>query len=250
MHIQMLSFFLSICVFLFSEISILFGIEESLLCHITQSPLFVSLGSNCLTAGMFRHFDRREAAFPFDWMVTTDDLKLIEILDHNFQDFTNHLLIGKHPHFSVGHIVNHYYHVEFAHDWDLKYWETPELFQEGIEKLKIKYDRKINRFRQLANYKGKVVFVRLRYPMQRCLHARPDYYWYYLNIDIDQEELALQLNNALKKMFPSLDFKLVIITQSDTSDTLDEIDNVMIYSLVRAEEHSVWKTILDNVAER
>src|SRR5258708_40057533 len=89
-------------------ISALLGNEEiaeraNILEQQNKFPLFVSLGGTCITAGMFRHFGLRDAAFPFDWMYTIDDVKLIELLDNNFTDFINPDFFIMHP-LQYGHL--------------------------------------------------------------------------------------------------------------------------------------------------
>src|SRR5579863_2999679 len=65
--------------------------------HATPDPLFVSLGSDCLAAGMVRHFGKRQTAFPFDWLRTLDDFQFLQIVNTNFQDFTNKEYLIRHP---------------------------------------------------------------------------------------------------------------------------------------------------------
>ena len=70
-------FVLILCLTFIGGHSILQGDEldedpTSVLINPDQSPLFVSLGADCLTASMMRHFGKMQAAFPFDWMLTLD----------------------------------------------------------------------------------------------------------------------------------------------------------------------------------
>ena len=55
--------------------------------QVNQEPLFISLGSTCTTAHMHRECGIRKAAFPFDWIVSFDSEKLIDILEENFLHF-------------------------------------------------------------------------------------------------------------------------------------------------------------------
>src|SRR5579863_10390554 len=89
--------------------------------HATPDPLFVSLGSDCLAAGMVRHFGKRQTEFPFDWLRTLDD----------FQDFTNKEYLIRHPITHAG-LVHRIYHIEFAHDWLENYWENATQTEEGL----------------------------------------------------------------------------------------------------------------------
>ncbi len=81
-----------------------------------------------------------------------------------------------------------------------------------MEKFLAKYQRRIDRFRSLANYKGKVFFLRSAYwgsvsDPHRC-------YRIVENLEIT-DEAALKLHDALRKRFPNLDFTLVIINTHD-----------------------------------
>ena len=77
--------------------------------EISQEPLFVSLGSTCTTAHMHRECGIRKAAFPFDWIISFDGEKLIDILNEGFFHFLNPDVLKVSGHA----LLNHYYHLEF-----------------------------------------------------------------------------------------------------------------------------------------
>ncbi len=161
-------------------------------------PLFVSLGSYCETAHVHRECGIRKAAFPFDWIISFDGEKLLEILEDDFLHFLN-------PHFLRVYgasLLNDYYHLEFLNEGD---WEDADY---KIEEFSRKCQRRIDRFRNLGNYPGKVFFVRTSYP--RSL-VDPNRIWRIEeNIEITRLS-AEKLYQKLKNYFPCLDFDLIIM---------------------------------------
>jgi len=203
--------FFIISVILFGRISAEINISESREDRINihdQKFLFVSLGSICRTADVLRECGFRACAFPFDWIISTDGEKLIEILDTDFQGFiTNEMpFLDESISLSRGGLtlLHPYYHLEFTHESSKN--EMGAYFIDW-KNFHSKFQRRIDRFRQLEHFKGKVFFVRCAwfdctvdpYLTYRC----------YENIEISAE-YSLRLFEALKRRFPALDFSLII----------------------------------------
>jgi len=170
--------------------------------EIIQEPLFVSLGSYCRTAHMHRDCGIRKAAFPFDWIISFDGEKLIDILEEDFLHFLNPDVLK----ISDQALLNHHYHLEFLNEGD---WSDADY---DIKEFSLKCQRRINRFRQLSNYQGKVFFVRTGYPFS---FSDPHRIWKIQeNIEISHK-YADKLHDTLKKCFPELDFELIIINEHD-----------------------------------
>jgi len=156
-----------------------------------RSHLCISLGSNCDTVSWLKTYDLRPAAFPFDWLLTLDIAKLIELLDTDFDRFLDRAYFAP---FNTA-FIHSYYHIEFRHEG--KYME--EIFT--------KYPRRIERFRQLGEYPRKVFFIRMSYAWAMS----PTLYWPIeraLHITLED---AVDLSEALRKLFPRLDFTLIIL---------------------------------------
>lgn len=170
--------------------------------RMSQEPLFVSLGSSCESAHMHRECGIRKAAFPFDWIVSFDGEKLIELLEEDFLHFLN-------PHFlrveGVA-LLNDYYHLEFLNEGD---WEDASY---KIEEFTKKCQRRIDRFRQLGNYRGKVFFVRTAY---RYSLTDPHRIWKIKENVCINRCYAERLYKTLKSCFPDLNFDLVIVNWHD-----------------------------------
>lgn len=170
---------------------------------LSKKPLFVSLGGSCHTALALRGAGLRVAAFPFDWLISTNHHVFLKILDEDFQHFTDASVFALHQ--GVPASNNLYYNIGFPHDFDLnnfacgngvKQWDT----------FKEKYDRRINRFRQLRQYPGKVFFVRA---MWSQLNEGKNGEFY------ENKKRAQELRSALDRYFPSLNFTLIILSYND-----------------------------------
>ncbi len=178
--------------------------EKLNISDLSENVLFVGLGSSCEAADVLRLCEVRKAAFPFDWMLTTDGTKLIKILESDFSYFTDqeYLVPAK---YSTMVLLHTYYHMEFHHEGE---WRgDPEYLAQNRNKLVEKYQNRVARFRQLKNYEGRVFFVRFanKYSLEPNV-----YYRHKDNLEIT-EEAALLLYEALRKYFPQLDFYLVIV---------------------------------------
>lgn len=160
-------------------------------------PLFISLGSWCDVAINLRKNEMRHAAFPFDWIVSVDCEKFLEIFRTDFQYFLeDQYLFAK-----DAHVFNEYYRLEFPHDHII----DPENPEEWMA-FKEKYARRIDRFKELENHKRKVYFIRSAFGYsnhpERHFKCRE-------NISISVE-YSRRLYETLQKRFPRLDFALII----------------------------------------
>lgn len=168
----------------------------------TAKPLFVSLGSFCEPAGRMKELGLREMSFPFDWLVSKSQDKLIQIFNEDFELFLDPRYLIRHEE-GTGFLRHTEYDLVFFHEGD------PPL-SDQLEALKIKYSRRIERFRNLNSYPGKVVFLRASS----------------LNEEITVES-ARKLRGALEQFFPDLDFDLCLISYNETlDDSLEKIAGV------------------------
>jgi hypothetical protein len=189
-----------------------FELEENATDELPQGPLFISLGSYCEPAHMLRFCNLRKKAFPFDWVISFSGESLIEILNDDFTHFLNDAFFLSYG--PAGHLLHSYYHLEFLHEGNFNGGQFIPL----IEKLKPKYQRRIERFRQLSQYKEKVFFIRSAYQYSTTDPHR--YFKFEDNIEIS-DEYSLRLYNALVKRFPHLNFSLIIIN-SHNNDSIEE----------------------------
>jgi len=153
----------------------------------------------------------RQAAFPFDWIDSFDGEALIEMLKEDFLDFLNEDFLA----WDFGGALLHTrYHLEFLHEGD---WRGDQ-YVPNMQRLKPKYQRRVERFRELANYPGKVFFIRAAYIYSVTDPHR--YYKFQDNIEIS-DTYALRLYGALKFRFPKLNMNLIILNSHDRQ-TIEE----------------------------
>lgn len=156
----------------------------------SKVPLFISLGPVCYIAEYLAEIGYRRASFPFDWLLTLDHNGMIKLLDDDFKYFLDPSYYSIHTN---RHLIHNYYHIEFRHEHDNDFIG--------------KYGRRIDRFRRLNNYPGKVYFMRQSYDGAEA----PANYWPSKDLLNISFEHALELKQVLKKRFPNLAFNLVIV---------------------------------------
>lgn len=189
--------------------------EEDLLSG--NELVFVSLGSMCDPAHQLKFCDLRKAAFPFDWIISFDGEALISILDNDFKGFLSDEYFV--PYGPAGHLAQTLYHLEFLHEGDFNI-----AYENNLKVLKEKYQRRIDRFRSLRTYPGKVIFIRSAYKYSTTDPHR--FYKFEENLEIS-EEFTLKLYQALYHFFPELDFDLIILNTGEQGDFEEQkqIDN-------------------------
>jgi len=158
-----------------------------------SEPLFVSLGSNCEVAMQLRNHNVRTVAFPFDWLLTPSLPLLSLLLEEDFSSFLHPDDLIYLP--SRG-IVNTRYQIYFRHEKDLSF----------LVDIQTKYERRIQRFRALKHYEGKVYFLRAANGPGRVNPST-----------IITPLEACNLYETLQKQFPKLHFQLIIINYLDNA---------------------------------
>lgn len=178
------------------------------------SPIIISLGSDCHVATELRVHNLRNRAFPFDWNVTPLE-GLFHVLEDDFAHFLdeNYLIMRD----DLNGVLNTYYGIDFRHDFpnrnplvppekQIEYYEPCEMpeykiyenFLDFIGPVREKYNRRIQRFRDVVNGNNQVVFIR---------HG-----------DISKEQ-TVKLHSLIRSKFPNLDFILVVCGQTDEMRT-------------------------------
>ena len=137
---------------------------------------------------------------------------MLELLENNFDDLFD--VANYFPFGPAGALIETNYHLEFLHDGNFNH-----NFAAQFENLRNKYTRRIDRFKSLEGYKGKVVFIR-----NSNVYSTTDphrYYKFESNIEIT-DEYALRLYGVLQNVFPSLDFDLAIINCGNVDGIVEE----------------------------
>jgi len=195
-----------------------------------EDRLFVSLGGYCEVATQLRDHELRTKAFPFDWLLTLNHEKFLDILDDDFQFFIDESCIFQHPE-DQSILENKQYECEFRHD-------PPVDLENGLtchlQEISSKYERRIDRFRQLKEYAGEVFFIRSG-SLDGYVYDYPrggPYYWWNENQRCITTEQAKALKMALDRFFPLLNFTLIIINYTEErEEKIDHIEDVIEFKI-------------------
>ena len=174
-------------------------------CHLAQATRFPAMNNECDLNDIEeemnkpRSYGLRDAAFPFDWLITVNVEKLVLCLDEHFERFSDESCFFREG--DLSDVTNVRYDCKFTHDWPFHYGPvSPELHSAHIAHINQKYARRIARFESLKSYKGKMFFM-------RSFASDLDY----------QNDSALKLRDALRRFFPNLNFTLVIVNWTGNS---------------------------------
>lgn len=209
-------------------------------------PLFVSLGSHCEVGTMLRINGLRKAAYPFDIVASANNDLVALMLEEDFSNFLQEKNLVRHR-VNRAILVDQYYDIEFRHDWiDHDFWNNFDSYKNELLEVQAKYQRRINRFRQLDLYEGHIFFIRAPFD---CV-LDPSIYWFtkeQKQINYDQ---ALTLRDALRTRFPNCNFTLVIINyaEENTKDisALEQVVGFKIRKSNREEDYQKMFKILQN----
>ncbi len=181
----------------------------------------VSLGSYCAPALTLRERGIRPAALPFDWILSVDGDKLLEILEDDFRFFMDDRYLRPHP--TSGVLLHHRYHLEFSHEVNS---HGAEYFAD-LDGLRARYERRVARFRQLADYRGPVDFIRRSW----SLSTHPNYVFRDEGNLMIGAVYASRLLQTLSTRFPKLDLRLIIVnSEANTEDDAMISDRLRILS--------------------
>lgn len=171
--------------------------------------MYVGLGSHCQVAAQLNYYNLRTAAFPFDWLLSDSIDGIIKALNNNFNFFLEEKYLFHNPR-ATWWFENSYYKFEFRHEWIFNdTYLDHNRFKELIDATKIKYARRIERFRNLKNFKGKVFFIRT------ASGRDGDNYWHNNYDNFINQTQAEELARELANFFPKLNFVLIIINYQD-----------------------------------
>lgn len=202
--------------------------------------LFVSLGSHCEAAVYLQENNLRKASFPFDWLISVNCDSLIRLLDEDFRYFLEDRFLFRHPHHNI--VENAYYELEFYHDWPFDTdWCNAERFSCQIQDMKAKYERRINRFRELKNFPGKVYFIRTPFDSSNL-------FWKIKGSETIDRNQAENLRNALKRFFPSLDFTLIVINYSE-EDPFEKSPDILEFKIKPSKMQTDYTKLFQQLIE-
>lgn len=169
------------------------------------ASIYINLGQDCQAAVRLREFNLRKSAFPFDWLRSYNFKGICKCINEKFAFFLDphHLqykneMIGT---WNNSRIINIRYNVEFVHDFPTiinSNHVAQENENEGIivtnyldylPQVQDKYSKRIARFLSVLNGTASVIFFRT--------HITP--------------EEAFHFTEIMKKLYPQLNYTLVIV---------------------------------------
>ncbi|MFI5343498.1 MAG: DUF1796 family putative cysteine peptidase [Chlamydiales bacterium] len=202
------------------------------------NPIYVSLGSHCEVTNFIGYNGLRTAAYPFDWMLTFNR-SLISVLEQDFAFYVDETYLKSHR-FGV---VNRYYQIDFRHDWpDFgQNWHKMDI-RRILPEVQDKYQRRIERFYELAQHKGKVFFIRAPLDIDYSLDVYPTFTKEAKRITSEE---ALAIRNLLLDKFPNLDFNLIIINYAEEgAPPIVGLEKVHEFRVRLSHKFEDWENIL------
>lgn len=228
--------------------SVLFGAEL----HAKESrkaPLFVSLGSHCEVFHCLKESGLVKKRYPFDCIRVLNQECLIRILDEDFNHFLEEHSFISHP-FHPGICANARYEVEFDVDFDSSFsdsWASFNRLVHQVQRIQPRFQRRIERFRKLSRFGGRVFFIRTAFDFDGDLiplwgedrHAK-----------ITTEQ-AFALRRALDRYFPTLDFTLVIVNHAEVGTPLiRDVDGIIEFRIRRTHKCEDYKRLFKILEQR
>ncbi len=211
---------------------IILPIIFSLSCYaINTSYECISLGEVCTTAAALEVFELRNAAYPFDWLISRYE-SFCNVLKQDFKDFLNpeYLTIR-----SDNRGIINKYGLVFLHDFPTIHYvgdpQTELPINENIlnpnwinflSDVQQKYDRRIQRFRDACLSDKKIYFIR---------HG-----------GVKSRDEACVIRDILKTTYPNLDFTLVIVGNDESFAKPWKEENIKNYHLKKT---AVWNDVAE-----
>lgn len=215
------------------------------------TPTYISLGEDCQVALSMRDLNVRLAAYPFDWMISSDFDKLTQAFREDFVDFLNpqHMEIGTAPFGLTWGVFDNYYRLIFLHDFpnhepenavdfDVKY---PNYnFADYLPEVTAKYERRLQRLRDVLGASGPVIFIRTATSRK-------------FNIPCTPKQVSAFIK-TIKKRYPQLRFLFVIVHTNPEFKKAGNWKSSKVYPVYRKTDSWVsvdeWVVLLKKIETR
>ena len=163
----------------------------------TKYDLVFGIGGACSCSQLLRKCSLQFYSYPYDWLFGADILTRVSILANDYKDFINYedLEDTGHTNLDKKNLCEIYHNksndITFNHDFR---YGKPLI--ETYDKVKAKYDRRIQRQINQIEHSDNVLAVYLQIPNDRMI--------------VDNEVL-IESHNTLKKRFPKQNIALLYI---------------------------------------
>ena len=132
--------------------------------YIFMENIIIPIGSNCETTHYLRKHNIRNIAYPFDWNCASLEM-IYDVLNNDFENFLNDIFIGTKidrlyfgdddniivTNEKIFPIICKKYNILFPHDFN-------KIDANYINKVKNKYKRRIERFKNIIN-SDKIIYL-------------------------------------------------------------------------------------------
>jgi len=196
----------------------------------------ISIGSDCTVATLIRQLNLRAEAYPFDWIYSHFE-SLYNVLNDDFKFFLdpNSLKLNNN-----NDIIVDFYNFGFVHDFPTIHHDAAlndhqtvvngkirDDWQEFIGLVRVKYQRRIERFRNELSGNNRVFLVRY---------------------GIDQAQ-AIKLRDLLIDRYPNLDFIIIAVSgvENEIDWGLDKIRNYGIPYIPGENFKSAWENVFKSL---
>lgn len=143
----------------------------------------ISLGFFCSVASELKRIGIRDCSSPFDWVISEDIFKIIQLINNNFKDFLSINYLEQNKNYP-NYYKNIKYKIQFFHDFN-----EHQACEEQLPTIQEKYNRRINRLYE--NIKEPTLFIRYIYNQQEYDNIEK-------NIDIILKDLKkYNINNNI-----------------------------------------------------
>lgn len=101
---------------------------------------FISLGFYCGVAMELERLGIRNTSLPFDWLISADLERVLELIDTNFNEFLFYDNLGQEYNVNPKYYYDEYFQLHFYHDFN-----GSMSLDDQLQSVKHKYNRRIER---------------------------------------------------------------------------------------------------------
>lgn len=167
--------------------------------HLLSEKIVISLGTRCDVAMQLIHYNLRNVAYPFDWLISPFNA-VYTCLEEDFKHFFNKNYLNLYSHSDgVTGVKDSYYGFQFIHDFPTMNSNTSQLsdleqdhtfmglvtsnYLDYFETIGEKYTRRINRFRSALSGTNEIIFIRTAITKQEAISLQALIKLHYSNLN-------------------------------------------------------------------
>ncbi|MBS0627695.1 MAG: hypothetical protein JSS09_05745, partial [Verrucomicrobia bacterium] len=134
--------------------------------------------------------------------------------------------------------------IEFRHDPPSS---ASICLKDHLQEMIPKYQKRISHFKQIGSYPGRVFFIRSAYDLE---NGGP-YYWFQENQKVISSKDAQFLKKSLHRLFPFLDFTLVVINYAEeNASSIQNIDGILEFKIRKKHKTTDYAILLRKLLKK